>query len=160
MDHSKPNYEHSRPPLVSEMIILDFSAPVLSKAKHGISPFPGEFFRVAFGSNPRPRGPYMGLIIIPEGHKPPRAGLGCRWCVLLDEKLGSGSSIRAKSVDFQISAIGAAPRPKQRPFRCLGGPVSFSQHPVAPGRALGSRLVLVVRIWPMPHTGVRPVRCR
>jgi hypothetical protein len=102
----------------------------------------------------------MGLISIPEGHKPPGAGLGCRWCVLLDEKLGSGSSIRAKSVDFQISAIGAAPRPKQRPFRCLGGPVSFSQHPVAPGRALGSRLVLVVRTWPMPHTGVRPVRCR
>ena len=160
MDHNIPNYEHPRPPLVSEMIILDFSAPVLGKAKHGISPFPGEFFRVAFGSNPRPRGPHMGLISIPEGHNPPRAGLGCRWCVLLDEKLGSGSSIRAKSVDFQISAIGAAPRPKQRPFRCLGGPVSGSQHPVAPGRALGSRLVSVLRIWPMPHAGVRPVRRR
>ena len=26
MDHDKPNYEHPRPPLVSEMIILDFSA--------------------------------------------------------------------------------------------------------------------------------------
>ena len=34
MDHNKPNCEHPRPPLVSEMIVLDFSAPVLGKAKH------------------------------------------------------------------------------------------------------------------------------
>ena len=85
MDHNKPNYEHPRPPLVSEMIILDFSAPVLGKAKHGISPFPGEFFRVAFGSNPGPRGPHMGLISIHEGPGAPGAGLGGRWCVLLDK---------------------------------------------------------------------------
>ena len=81
MDHNKPKYEHPRPPLVSEMIILDFSAPVLGKAKHGISPFPGEFFRVAFGSNPRPHGPHMGIL---EGHGAPGARRGCRWCVLHD----------------------------------------------------------------------------
>ena len=161
MDHNKPNYEHPWPPLVSEMVFWDIPAPVLGKAKHGISPFPGEFFRVAFGSNPRRHGTDMGLIRFPdpEGQKSPGAGLGCRWCVLLYETLGSGSSIRAKSVDFQISATGAAPRPKQRPFRCLGGPVSFSQHPVAPRRAVRSSLVPVLRIWPTPHTGVRPVRC-
>ena len=56
---------------------VDLTAP--------ISPFPGECFQVAFESNPRPRGPYMGLIIIPERPGAPAAGLGCRWCVLLDK---------------------------------------------------------------------------
>ena len=67
------------------MLFLYFSAPVLGKAKHGISPFPGEFFRVAFGSNPGPRGPHMGVISIHEGPGAPGAGLGGRWCVLLDK---------------------------------------------------------------------------
>ena len=158
MDHNKPNYEHPRPPLVSEMIILDFSAPALGMAKHGISPFPGAFFRVAFGSNPRPRGPHMGLISIPEGHKPPRAGLGCRWCVLLDEKLGSGSSIRAKSVDFQISAIGAELLPGKQPLWYLGDNARFSQQPAVPNHSLGSSSVAVVHTRPMLHTGTRPVQ--
>ena len=64
---------------------IDLTAPALVMAKHAISPFPGAFFRVAFESNPRPRGPYMGLVIIPEGPGAPGAGLGGRWCVLLDK---------------------------------------------------------------------------
>ena len=107
----------------------------------------------------RPCGPHMGLISIPKGHKPLGAGLGCHWCMLLDEKLGSGSSIRVKGVDFQILAIRAALWLKQWPFQCLGGPMSFSQHLVAPGHALGSHLVLIVNIWPMLHTGVQPIHC-
>ena len=142
------------------MIIFDFSAPALGMAKHGISPFPGAFFRVAFGSNPRPRGPHMGLISIPEGHKPPRAGLGCRWCVLLDEKLGSGSSIRAKSVDFQISAIGAALLPGNRPLWYLGDTARVLQQPVVTCRGLGSIPAIVLHIWPVLYTRARPVQCQ
>ena len=39
-------------PLWCQKLFLYFSVPVLGKAKHGISPFPGDFFQVgvAFGS--------------------------------------------------------------------------------------------------------------
>ena len=110
---------------------------MLGKPKHCIKPFPGGLLRVAFGSNLKLRGPHMGLIHIPEGHIPPGAWLGCRWCVFLDDKLGSGSLIRAKSVDFQILAMGAAPRPEQRPFRCLGGTMCFFPAPGGTGACFG-----------------------
>ena len=65
-----------------------------------------------------------------------------------------------ESVNFQISAIGAALLPGKRPLWYLGDKARFSQHSVASGGALGSSSVSVLRIWPMSHTSVRPVRCR
>ena len=86
--------------LVSEMIILDFSAPVLGKAKHGISPFPGEFFRVAFGSNPRPRGPHMGLVSIPGALGHPGPGWGAAGAYFLTHDVILGLHLCEKCIFF------------------------------------------------------------
>ena len=100
MDHNKPNYEHPRPPLVSEMKKIDLTAPSLVMAKHAISPFPGAFFRVAFESNPRPRGPYMGLVIITEGPGAPGAGLGAGGAYFLTNNVILGLDLCEKCFVF------------------------------------------------------------
>ena len=126
--------------MASGIFLFYFSAPVLGKE----NPFPGELFRVAFGSNPRPRGPSTGLVIISEDHKPPGAGLWCRWCVLLDEKLGSGSSIlKSKNLKCGFSDFGhrSCTAAKTVALSVSYRSNEFSQHPVAPGRALGSSSV-------------------
>ena len=63
-----------------------------------------------------------------------------------------------ESVNFQISAIGAALLPGKRPLWYLGDTARFSQQPAVPNRGLGSIPAAVVHTRPMPHTGTRPVQ--
>ena len=60
---------------------IDFTAPVLGMATHAVSPVLGEFCE-SNESNPRPRRPYVGFVII---HEDPGTGLKCHWCALLDK---------------------------------------------------------------------------
>ena len=61
-----------------------------------------------------------------------------------------------ESVNFQISAIGAALRPGNRPFWYLGDTARFSQRPAAPKHGLGSIPMAALHIWPVLYTGPGP----
>ena len=61
-----------------------------------------------------------------------------------------------ESVNFQISAIGAALRPGNRPFWYLGDTARVLQQPVVTCRGLGSIPAIVMNIWPVLYTGPGP----